>query len=62
MNISELRPKNKQELAVMLDEKLAKLADLRFDLAGGKLKNLKEVQQIKLDIARIKTLQNEKQE
>jgi ribosomal protein L29 len=62
MNISELRPKNKQELVVMLDERLAKLAGLRFDLAGGKVKNLKEVRQIKLDIAQIKTLQNEKQE
>jgi ribosomal protein L29 len=44
---------------VILDEKLAKLAELRFDLSAGKVKNLKEVRQIKLDVARIKTLQNE---
>jgi ribosomal protein L29 len=59
MKTSELRQKNKQELAAILDEKLAKLAELRFDLAGGKVKNLKEFRQAKLDIARIKTLQNE---
>ncbi|MFZ3073612.1 MAG: 50S ribosomal protein L29 [Minisyncoccales bacterium] len=59
MKTSELRQKNKQELAVMLDEKLAKLAELRFDLSAGKVKNLKEVRQIKLDVARIKTLQKE---
>ncbi|UMX47568.1 MAG: 50S ribosomal protein L29 [Candidatus Nealsonbacteria bacterium DGGOD1a] len=59
MKTSELRQKNKQELAVILDEKLAKLAELRFDLSAGKVKNLKEVRQIKLDVARIKTLQNE---
>ena len=59
MKTSELRQKNKQELAVILDEKLAKLAELRFDLSAGKVKNLKEVRQIKLDVARIKTLQKE---
>jgi LSU ribosomal protein L29P len=62
MKTSELRQKNKQELAAILDEKLAKLAELRFDLAGGKVKNLKEFRQAKLDIARIKTLQNETKE
>ena len=62
MKTSELRQKNKQELAAILDEKLAKLAELRFDLAGGKVKNLKEFRQAKLDIARIKTLQNDTKE
>ena len=62
MKTSELRQTNKQELAAILDEKLAKLAELRFDLAGGKVKNLKEFREAKLDIARIKTLQNETKE
>jgi ribosomal protein L29 len=61
MKISELRQKNKQELAGILEERLSKTAELRFDLAGGKVKNLKELRQANLDIARIKTLQNETQ-
>ena len=59
MKTSEIRPKNQQELAQLLEEKYSRLAELRFDLAGGKVKNLKEVRTIKLDIARIKTLQQE---
>lgn len=56
MKTSELRQKNKQELTSLLEEKMAKLAELRFDLAGGKVKNLKSFRQAKIDIARIKTL------
>jgi len=59
MKISELRQKNEMELSRIMEEKLSRLAELRFDLAGGKVKNLKEVRGAKLDIARIKTLQNE---
>ena len=59
MKISELRQKNKQELAGILNERFSELAELRFDLAGGKVKNLKEIRQTKLDIARIQTLQRE---
>jgi len=62
MKTSELRQKNRQELQALLEERLAKLAELRFDLAGGKVKNLKAVREAKLDIARIKTLQREVQE
>lgn len=61
MKIVELRQKNIQELAGLLEEKLAKMAELKFDLAGGKTKNLKEIREIKLAIARIKTLQREVQ-
>jgi len=59
MKISELRQKNELELSRLMEEKLSRLAELRFDLAGGKVKNLKEAREAKLDIARIKTLQNE---
>ncbi len=59
MKTSELRQKNNQELNQLLEERLTKLAGLKFDLAGGKVKNLKEIRQTKLDIARIKTLQRE---
>jgi ribosomal protein L29 len=59
MKTSEIRPRSQQELAQLLEEKYSRLAELKFDLAGGKVKNLKEVRTIKLDVARIKTLQNE---
>ncbi len=59
MKITELRQKNKIELAAILEERLAKLAESRFDLSGGKVKNLKEIRQAKLDIARVKTILNE---
>ncbi len=61
MKTSELRQKNNRELNQLLEERLIKLAGLKFDLAGGKVKNLKEIRQTKLDIARIKTLQRESQ-
>lgn len=60
MKAAELRQKNIAELEGLLEEKRARIARLRFDLEGGKTKNLKEYRQIKLDIARIKTLLGEK--
>jgi len=60
MKISELRQKNQQDLTHLLEEQLTKLAELKFELAGGKVKNLKEIKEIKKDIARIKTIQQEK--
>jgi len=59
MKASELRQKNEAELAAFLKERLIKMAELKFDLSGGKIKNLKEIRSIKLDIARILTLQSE---
>lgn len=59
MKTSELRQKNKQELDQLLEEKLGRLAGLKFDLAGGKVKNLKDIREARKDIARIKTLQRE---
>lgn len=59
MKVVELRQKNKLELKELLKEKLAKMAELRFVLQNDKSKNLKEIRQIKLDIARIKTIQKE---
>ena len=59
MKTSELRQKNEGELKITLGERLAKLAELRFDLAGGKVKNLKAIREAKVDIARILTIQNQ---
>jgi len=56
MKIDELRQKSKEEIRKLLDEKRERLRQLRFDLVSGKVKNVKEVREIKKDIARILTI------
>ena len=50
---SRLIPK---ELQNLLTSKKERLRQLRFDLAAGKVKNVREVRGIKKDIARINTV------
>ncbi|MFH1780505.1 MAG: 50S ribosomal protein L29 [Candidatus Nealsonbacteria bacterium] len=56
MKISEIRQKSKNELESMLQEKRERLRNLRFDLASGKVKNFREIRELKKEIARILTL------
>lgn len=56
MKINELRQKQELELTKMLQDNREKLRQLKFDLASGKVKNVREIRQIKKDIARILTL------
>ena len=56
MKTTELRQKSKPELQKILSDYQEKLRQLRFDLAAGKVKNVREVRKIKKDIARILTL------
>ena len=56
MKITELRQKSKKELSGMLSEKRERLRILNFDLASGKIKNVREIRHIKKDIAQILTL------
>ena len=51
----EIVKKNTEELLKELSEKIVTLRDIRFGVAGSKGKNVKEVSNIKKDIARIKT-------
>jgi ribosomal protein L29 len=55
MKISEFKQKPKKELQRLLRTNQDKLRQLRFDLASGKVKNVREIRQIKKDIARILT-------
>jgi len=55
MKIFELRQKSKKELQKLLQDNQDRLRQLRFDLASGKVKNVREIRQIKKDIARILT-------
>ena len=56
MKITELRQKSAGELKKMLQANQEKLRQLNFDLASGKVKNVREVRKTKKDIARILTL------
>lgn len=56
MKIAELRQKNKADLQKLMEEDREKLRQLRFDLAAGKVKNVKDVQKTRKEIARIMTL------
>ena len=56
MKIIEIRQKSKNELQKLLQDNQEKLRQLRFDLSAGKVKNVREIRQIKKDIARILTI------
>ena len=60
MKAKELQKKTEPELQRMLLELRAKLQQLRFDLAGGKVKNVREIRNTRKDIARILTFQKQK--
>lgn len=59
MEAIELRKKEKKELEKSVIELKKKLSDIRFTLSANQLKNLKEVGNIKKDIARILTILQE---
>lgn len=56
MKILELRQKNKDELHQLLQEDRERLRSLRFDLASGKIKNVRGIRRIRKDIARLLTV------
>ena len=58
----ELRLKPEEELNQLLSESQKKLRELRFNLASGKVKNVRIIRVLKKDIARILTILNEKNE
>jgi len=63
MKIKELKRKSKKELKQSIDGLQDKLRKLRFNLTGGKVKNIREIRETKKDIAKTLTLlkENEKQ-
>ena len=56
MNIAELRQKSKEELQEFLEGQKATLCQLRFDLAAGKVKNVRQIRQLRKTIAQILTV------
>ena len=59
MKPSELRKKDKKELEKTILELRKKLSDLRFKFSSGKLKNVKEINNSKKEVARILTILKE---
>ncbi len=60
MKISEIKNKETKELEKMTYDLKKKLSDIRFKFSGSKLKNVKEISNMKKDIARILTIIEEK--
>jgi len=56
MKLVELKQQNKEELKKLLSEDRERLRQLRFDLSAGKVKNVREIRNLKKEIARILTL------
>jgi len=56
MKIRELRQKSRDELTKLLSEKRSGILTLRFDLAGGRVKNIRGLRSTRKDIARILTI------
>lgn len=56
MKAAELRKKDRKELEKMVHDSRKKLSDLRFKFSSGKLKNVKEMNNLKKDMARILTI------
>ena len=60
MKAKELKIKSEGELKKWLFSDREKLRVLRFDLAAGKVKNIKEIRNKSKDIAKILTILNQK--
>ena len=59
MKAKESRQRSKEEQQKILQEHQEKLRLLRFGLASGKVKNVREIRKIKKAIARILTISKE---
>lgn len=59
MKMSKIKNLSKKELEKLLEEKRNKLYQFRFDISQKKIKNVREIREIKKDIARINTLISE---
>lgn len=60
MKIKELKNLTDEELKKSLDQNQEKLRSLRFNLASGKVKNVREIRGTKKTIARLETLIKER--
>ncbi len=62
MKVSELKDLNREELVQKERELTEELFNLKFQHATGQLENVMRVKATKRDIARVKTILNERRE
>mgnify|MGYP003988290875 CR=1 FL=1 len=60
MKIKELQDKSIEELDKLYTQYCSKAQELNFKVANKQVKNIREVREVKLTIARILTLLNQK--
>jgi len=60
MKTKELKQKTEKELKDLLIQNRQKLGQLKFDLASKKLKNIREIRNLRRGIAQILTVLNKK--
>lgn len=61
MKAHELRELGEDELRQKLQELSGELFNLRFQLATGQIENVGRINTVRRDIARVKTIQRERQ-
>jgi large subunit ribosomal protein L29 len=61
MKVSELREYSVDELQRKRQELVEELFNLRFQLATGQIENVGRIKTVRRDIARVKTIQRERQ-
>lgn len=61
MKAEDVRAKSADELSDQLNDLAKEAFNLRFQAASGQLENTSRVRAVKRDMARIKTILNEKQ-
>lgn len=59
MKINELRTKTESEIKKIIQDNREKVRQLRFDLASGKVKNIREIRKVKKIIAKALTFEKE---
>lgn len=61
MKTKDIRQMSSEELAKKVNELKNELFNLRFQLATGQLDNTSTIKSVKKDIARVKTIQRERE-
>lgn len=56
----DVRKKSDEELKKVLQELETELREFRFEMSGGRIKNVKRARAIRADIARVKTIMHER--
>ncbi len=62
MKIADIRKKSKEEQMRLMHELVAEVREFRFEMSGGRTKNVRKTRALRRDIARIQTVLSSIQE